>query len=69
MAISETIKHAMEALEAECAHASTIAETIIAAAGEQGSAEPPWVSMHHHAIRQLVEHADALVYAINRGTA
>ena len=68
MAISETIKRAMQALETECARASNIAATIVAAAGNQGENEPPWVSMHDDTVRQLVEHADALVCAINRGT-
>lgn len=66
MAISETIKHALQAAEEAATWALNASETLVAAAGEQGTDEAPWIAFHHRAITQLGERIDALATAIHR---
>jgi len=63
MAVCESIKSAMRALETECALAQCQAQSLMLASGDDNS--PAWVDMHHAAITRLVTAADHLVSAIN----
>lgn len=64
MAVCESIKRAMQALENECAWSECLAETLMMASGDDQS--PPWVDLHRHQVRNLVKLANDLVEAINR---
>lgn len=65
MAICESIKRAMEALEEECTTASVMAQCLSETHAETDTDEAAWVSVHQNAVRRLTEAADALVQAIN----
>jgi len=67
MAVCESIKRAMEALEKECAAAQCTADALMLATGDEPS--PAWVDLHHLAVMRLVNLADELVCAITRSEA
>lgn len=67
MAASEGIKVALRALEEESGWALNLAECFVAAAGEQGLAEPPWINQFHRVVNRLAERVEILAQAIYRG--
>jgi len=67
MAASEGIKVALRALEEESGWALNLAQCFLAAAGDQGLAEPPWINQFHLVVRRLAERIEILAQAINRG--
>lgn len=59
MAEEESIKAAFRALEEEVCWAESLARCLVAAAGDQGLAEPPWVNHFHHVVGGIAERFDA----------
>lgn len=67
MAVSESIKGALTALEDEAAWASNLAQCfVVAAAGPDGLGAPPWVLQFERVVQQLGDRVEALSMAINR---
>jgi hypothetical protein len=67
MAASEGIKVALRALEEESGWALNLAECFVAAAGDQGRAEPPWINQFHLVVSRLAERVEVLSQAIYLG--
>jgi len=67
MAVAESIKVALRALEEESAWAQNLGQCFVAAAGDdQGLKEPPWVNQFKHVVEGIGQRVEALAHAINR---
>lgn len=65
MAASETIRSALCALEMQSADALNLAQCFVAAAGDQGLDEPPWIHQFTRLAYEMSERVEALAQAIN----
>lgn len=65
MAVAESIKEAVLALEIECGWAVNLAQCFVAASGDQGLQEPPWINQFSRVVNAIQERAEAVAQAVH----